>query len=148
MTATDSNYVIGIDPGARRTGVCLFNVDKLSIVGSWDVDGGAQGFIDFVPELPIKTVAAVIVEDYIPFKAAGDPRGLEIIGVVRYLRPDMILQSPQGRKAAIPDEVLKRLGWYLPGEQHRNEREAIRHIAWYLKQQKNLEFVKKAWPPK
>lgn len=145
------SLIVGIDPGAKRTGYCLINSETLKILEHEDIKGGAQGFIEWYedryPELKANTY---IVEDYIPFKAVGDPRGLEIIGMVRYLthvnRKKFVLQPASGRKVAVSDEALKRLGWYLPGEKHRNELEAIRHVAWYLKSSGHRKLIGKAWP--
>lgn len=143
--------IAGIDPGAKRTGFCLIDSTTLTIEDMEDITGGPQGFAEWLDEGKLLDADVYVVEDYIPFKATGDPRGLEIIGMLRYYARQhsvdrFVIQPPAGRKVGVPDTALEKLGWYFSGNKHRNELEAIRHVAWFLKMNNHKELISKAWP--
>lgn len=143
---------IAVDPGSVRTGVAMFAFDDktVELLSYNEVYGGLKGMLEYL-DLKVPTfVSHFVVEDYIVHRTAGDPNGLRVIGAIEmwaYLhgRKHVFLQPPSGRKKAVPDDVLKRLGWYLPGEKDRNAREAVRHGCWWLKKQKHPYILREGW---
>ena len=136
-------YIVGIDPGAKRTGVCtvFFGVDQPAMVTSHDdLDSLAAVWywLDEAEQCP----EAIIVEDYVPHRAAGNPRGLEIIGAVKAWgmlnQVEVVMQTASGRKVAVPDEALRNLCVEWSGDKDRNWIEAVRHCVWYLKKQAHV----------
>lgn len=136
--------ILGIDPG-MRTGVALLDVpnDKPpALIFHEEISGGLSGFHEWWDLRPEYDV--LVVEDYIPRR--GVPGNVEPLRIIGYLHPyGPVLQAPAGRKQAVSDDVLKRLGLHLPGEPHRNEREAVRHAVWWLKKQRHLPTLKSGW---
>ena len=147
-------YLIGIDPGAKRTGVCVVGFDAENYALLKDADD-----LEGIPEVwdwLVDTVhthgnpEAIIMEDYVPHRAAGNPRGLEVIGAVKawawlnYI--NVVMQSASGRKVAVPDEALRMLGVNWSGDKDRNWIEAVRHCVWYLKKQAHVPTLLQGWP--
>lgn len=138
-----------IDPGSVRTGVAMFAFDDetVELLSYNEVYGGLEGMLEYL-DLKVPTfVTHFVVEDYIVHRTAGDPNGLRVIGAIemwayQHGRKPVILQPPSGRKKMVPDNLLKRLGWYLEGETLRNAREAIRHGVWWLRNQKHPHVLR------
>ena len=42
------------------------------------------------------------------------------------------LQTPSQAKRFVPNPVLKKLGLWVPGDAHKHEMDAYRHLIWYL----------------
>lgn len=136
--------ILAIDPGVR-SGVALLDVpnDKTPVLLMHDeVYGGLSGFHEWWQRRPDYDV--LVVEDYIVRR--GVPGNVEPLRIIGYLHPYApVLQAPAGRKQAVSDDVLKRLGMYLPGEPNRNAREAVRHGVWWLKKHHHLPTMKAGW---
>lgn len=138
--------VLAIDPG-QRTGVALLEVlDNTApiLLAYEEIRGGVLGFEQWWTTHPDYDV--LVCEDYIPRagvpqRNSSDPQ--RIIGFLRPFTP--VLQSPSGRKKAVSDAVLKRLGLYLPGEPLRNAREAVRHAVWWVKQSRHMPTLRVGW---
>lgn len=128
-----------------RTGVALLDVpnDKAPILISHEeVYGGLSGFHEWWQNRPDYDV--LVVEDYIVRR--GVPGNVEPLRIIGYLHPyTPVLQPPAGRKQAVSDDVLKRLGLYLPGEPQRNAREAVRHAVLWLKKHRHLPTMRVGW---
>ena len=128
-----------------RTGVALLDVPSTkppALISHEEVSGGLSGFHEWWDLRPSYDV--LVVEDYIPRR--GVPGNQEPQRIIGYLHPyTPVLQPPAGRKQAVSDDVLKRLGLHLPGEPHRNEREAVRHAVWWLKKQRHLPTIRAGW---
>ena len=136
--------LLSIDPGLR-TGVALLDVpndEPPTLVFHEEVHGGLPGFHEWWDLRPDYDV--LVCEDYIPRR--GIPGNVEPLKIIGYLLPFApVLQSPAGRKKAVSDDVLKRLGLYLPGEPNRNAREAIRHGIVYLKRHRHIPTLISGW---
>jgi hypothetical protein len=137
--------VLGVDPG-ERTGVALLRVpdDSLpELIEYHEVRGGLEGFRMWWETRPVHDV--LVVEDFIlrPGVKGVNTTPLQIIGFLQSYKPEM--QPPAGRKKAVSDAVLKRLGLYLPGEPLRNAREAVRHAVWYLKKRHHIPTLRVGW---
>ena len=136
--------LLSIDPGLR-TGVALLDVlnDKPpTLVFHEEITGGLPGFHEWWDVRPDYDV--LVCEDYIPRR--GVPGNVEPLRIIGYLHPYIpVLQPPAGRKQAVSDDVLKRLGMYLPGEPNRNAREAVRHGVVYLKHHRHLPTLIAGW---
>lgn len=140
---------LGIDPG-ERTGVAVLDVPEDAtpvLIAYWEVTGGFEGFKKFWngPDLPVFN--RLVVEEYIirggvPQNHARDP-----LAIVAYLADHStpILQPPAGRRVSVSDDVLRRLGVYLPGRGLRNAREAVRHVIWRLKQERHMPTLRVGW---
>lgn len=138
--------ILGIDPG-ERTGVAYLEVlDNTApvLIGYREVPDGLDGFKRWWDEREPYDV--LVVEDYlvrggVPQNHSEAPQ--RIIGFLSSYTP--IMQPPSGRKNAVSDAVLKRLGLYLPGERLRNAREAVRHAVWFVKKSKHLPTLRVGW---
>lgn len=54
---------------------------------------------------------------------------------------------PPSTTKQISDEVLERLGWLItPKTPNRHANDAFRVAACYLREDKNMEFIERAWP--
>lgn len=138
--------ILSIDPG-KRTGVAYIKYDADSapeLLNSAEVYGGADGFRTwwhmFAPEYD-----TLLCEDFKKREGVHgvDLEPLKVIGWLSEFEP--IMQQPAGRKRGVPDEALKRLGLYLPGEPNRNAREAVRHAVWWLKNQGHRPTIRKGF---
>lgn len=140
--------LLSIDPAAEReisdTGWVLLRYDDntpATLVDGGVVHGGFEGFRTW--NLPTSDVT--VCEKYVVFNKAGDPSPMLIEGVVRYLRPDVVLQPSSGKNTAVGNDVLKRLGLYSTTGHHADEREAARHGVWYLKKARHVPTLKAGW---
>lgn len=138
--------VLGIDPG-RRTGVALLGYDENTaprILIAEEVYGGVEGFRIWWEEWS-PDYDTLVAENFIKREGVKgvDHTPLEVLGWLSQFNP--VLQSPAGRKKAVPDSALRRLGLYLPGEPNRNAREAVRHAVLWLKNQRHKPTIRKAF---
>lgn len=137
--------MLAIDPGVR-TGAALVEVTEDSapvLLGYWEIPGGLEGFQEWWALRP--EYDTLVAED---FDHREGVRGVDhtperILGWLSTWTP--ILQKPAGRKRAVPDDALKRLGLYLPGERQRNAREAVRHAIVYLKNSGHRPTIRKGF---
>ena len=133
-------YILSIDPGGKppngTTGVALFRVGaRVELVDTWAIEGGAYEFAEWLVNMRyhLQNVDTVVCEKYVPYNKAGDPSPMLIEGMVMYQWPKAIFQPASGKNTAIPDRLLKALGWYEDKSHHHDVREAIRHGLFYLK---------------
>lgn len=140
--------LLAIDPAADQpnsdTGWVLGTYGEgfpFVVSDSGIIPGGFDGFAESVyPEEEmynmLQGVNTVVCEDYIVFNKFGDPSPLKIIGLVQYLRPDVVLQPASGKNSVVPDAFLKTKGlWGTKGSgagKHRDRVEAIRHAYYWL----------------
>jgi hypothetical protein len=138
--------ILAVDPG-KRTGVAFIEYDNDTapkLLNSSEVYGGAEGFRlwwqMFAPNYD-----TLVAENFISREGVYgvDTEPLRVLGFLGQFNP--VLQTPAGRKKAVPDDALKRLGLYLPGEKNRNAREAVRHAVWWLKNQGHRPTIRKAF---
>lgn len=144
----DVVILLSIDPG-KRTGVAVVRAveDRApSLLHHEEVYGGLEGFMawwdTYHPHYDV-----LVVENYIPRagvsqKDSGDPQ--RVIGWLSQFDP--LLRPPAGRKRAVSDDAMKRLGMYLAGEPNRNAREAVRHAIGYLKNSLHEPTLRMGWP--
>lgn len=131
--------VLAVDPGGT-TGFTYWLASSPSKPG-----GGWQlPYLEFAPwALTFIRSAApasmiVISEDFTinseTHRKPGSRWSLEQIGVLRCCAAEhsqtFILQEVGDAKKFATNEVLKQLGWYLPGKQHAND--ALRHLVLYF----------------
>lgn len=154
--------VLAIDPAAEReqsdTGWALgtFSEDEpLEIIDSGVVHGGFDGFVsqlgqtqDEMTTLQIKIMHAkiIICEKFVVWEPRADSTPRLIEGIVRYLRPDTVLQPASGKNTLVPDLFLKKQGhWGTQSSgagHHRDRVEAIRHIYVYLAKNYHIPTLK------
>ena len=145
--------ILGVDPGSKRTGICLLVADSRSLrfESGQEVYGGVEGMIEHLHEFGgLYKPTVTVIEGYeVRGGRAGDPHGLEVIGAVKsWLYPkynEPVIQPAAGRKQAVSDEALKNLGLYFAGEPQRNLREAVRHAVWYAKKQNHIPTLRGGW---
>ena len=138
--------LLGIDPGVR-TGVALLDVptdQPPTLIFSDEIYGGLSGFSTWWDTRPDYDV--LVCEDFI-LRQGLHGVNLEPVRIIAFLEPYApMMQPPAGRKKAVSDETLKRLGLYLPGEKQRNAREAVRHAVVYLKRIHHVPTLRVGWP--
>jgi hypothetical protein len=138
---------LGIEPGVR-TGIAfiLADDDAVILMNTKEVYGGEEGFVAWWEDARTALTAIPMRIVYEGFSAREGKHGVDhtperVIGALKALANrdglTIIERPPSGRKKQMPDTALKRLGLYVPGEANRNVREAVRHVAAYLKAQKN-----------
>lgn len=138
---------LGCDPGSRNGLAWLF-VDEtgIALANYHDVPNGVDGFIEWWDERKHVMQDFSVTCVYEGFVTREGKFGIDhtperVIGALKALATrdgvDLVERPPAGRKRQVPDEVLKRMGLYLAGEKNRNAREAVRHVAAYLKSQKH-----------
>lgn len=140
------SIILAIDPG-ETTGYAVFEyteTDPATLFEYGEIPGGLQVFMEWWQQQSIK-FDVLVAEDFILRGGVKLPNttALRILGFLAPYAP--VLQPPAGRKKAVSDDVLKRLGMYLPGKQYRNAREAVRHGVWYLKRQQHLPTLQYGW---
>src|SRR5665647_325289 len=138
--------VLGIDPG-ERTGVALVDVSTEQapvLLMHEEVYGGLSGFSVWWEDRPDYDV--LVCEDFL-LRQGLHGVNLEPVRIIAFLEPYApVMQPPAGRKKAVSDNALKRLGLYLPGEKQRNAREAVRHVVWFLKRTHHIPTLRIGWP--
>ena len=131
--------LLAIDPSAERAVSCtgwafgeFSETQPFTLLAKGAVEGGFKGFCASELIELIKAAGIVVCEHYVVYNKDGDPTPLLTEGVVRYLRPDTVLQPSSGKNTLVPDEALKRLGLWSTTGHHHDEREAVRHALVYL----------------
>lgn len=152
--------VLAIDPGSSKaqvshTGIVLLSGTKL--LDSWAVPNGVDGFrtwmkrhhsfatghnmatggvFDLDDYQGYWQLDHIVCEQFVDRQVRGADRTPMLVeGAVRFLWPDVVLQSASGYKTAVPDDVLKALDlWKFPGKDHHDDRRAAaRHAIRFLK---------------
>ena len=146
--------ILGIDPG-KRTGIALVNytaVDVPVLMDSWDVPGGAMGFLAWVNEndwVHMRNMF-IVYERFIPREGVHGVGvdASEVTGTMLAWAQDQgyptVPQPAAGRMKAVPDKVLSKFHKFT-GKAERNEKEAFRHVIWYLKNAKHMPTITKGW---
>lgn len=144
--------LLAIDPAAETTvsdtGWALFEVPDeapAELMESGVIHGGFNGFCadtDFTTFLK-NGPEIVVCEQYKVFNRAGDPSPMLIEGVVRYLRPDVVLQPSTGKNTLVSNEEMKHYGVYSTVGHHQDLRESVRHALVYLVKSKHLPTLRK-----
>jgi hypothetical protein len=124
--------VVAVDPG-KTTGVAVWT-GGLGAVSCQFED--KHEFYQWA-ELHVTTQTTFVVENFVPRKGALTwvPDSLHIIGwiegrVWQWGYPKFVLQSPAQAKSFATDDKLRRLGWWVPGQDH--ARDALRHLVVFL----------------
>lgn len=140
-----NEILLGIDPG-KRTGICWIavNEDNISLEGYEEIQNGLKGFLVWLSNLSAENVDLIVCESFSTREGTHgvDTTPLEVIGSLSFFANTngvrLEMRPPSGRIRQVPDLIMKKLGFYLPGKKNRNCREAIRHVLCHLKAQKNL----------
>ena len=141
--------ILSIDPGSPQghTGIVLvgYTPDTRPYVArSFAVAGGFRGFCEWLDGGLYDTPDTVIVEQFVHFKAVQlETTPILIEGVVRFKWRDAILSPVSGKNTAMPDEVMRKLGFVKQSGDHHNDRwEALRHALRWLKNQKHIPTLR------
>lgn len=137
--------LLAIDPAAERSVSCtgwaigeFSEAQPFALTGSGVVEGGFNGFCAATNlHKLLRAADVVVVEHYVVYNKNGDPSPLLAEGVVRFLRPDAVLQRSSGKNTLVPDDKLKALGLWSTKGHHHDQREAIRHALVYLVQSRH-----------
>ncbi len=147
--------ILAVDPG-KRTGIALVHFDDDApavVTWTWDVDGGLEGWADWITEyreIFVDSDFFIVYESFTPREGVHGvgTDAPEVIGALRTWADDWgipaVPQPPAGRVRAVPDAIVKSLGFNKSKEQ-RNIFEAVRHSIWYLKNARHLPTIKKFW---
>lgn len=153
--------LLAIDPGSSvakisHTGVVAIEFeDDLPpvVVGDWAVPHGIDGFREWYQMAvtsPLRVADVVVCEKFVNRGIQGaDLSPLLIEGVVRFLRPDVVLQPAAGKNTGMTDEAMNRLGFTktgFSGDHHQDRWEALRHGLLYLKNRKHMPTLELAYP--
>lgn len=146
-------WVLAIDPGSTKakvshTGIVM--MDGVELYDSWAVPNGISGFKEWHTEMPWHVLPepgrdmTVVCEQFVDRQVRGADRSPMLVeGAVRFLWPNVVLQSASGYKTAVPDDVLKALNlWTFPGKDHHDDRRAAaRHAIRFLKNRHDPEVL-------
>ena len=127
-----------------------FSADEpYNLKASGVVPGGFSGFCreTKLQEL-LQTADIVVCEKWVTYNSAGDSSPQLTEGVIRFLRSDVVLQPSSGKNTLVPDEVLKRLGYWNTSGHHRDALEATRHALVYLAQARHKPTLRALRQPR
>ena len=127
------DLIIAVDPG-KTTGIAVYDATNKSLIGTEQI-GDLYDTITYIEDWMYTTI---VCESYTitpaTMKKSRQNYSLEMIGVLRYLTQKhdakFLLQTPAAAKSFSTDDKLKRLDWYVPGQDHAND--ALRHLLLYL----------------
>lgn len=87
---------------------------------------------DPLPPILLDEADLVLVEHYVPYNKAGDPTPLLAEGMVRFLRPDVVLQ-PSSALSLVSEAQAKALYPEMRVQgHHKDSLSALRHLLAYL----------------
>lgn len=151
-------YILSIDPGGKGgdTGIVVVRYSKFTAPEfflKWAIPGGIDGFRDWKGEHKRIVIDAarsdwhVICEHFVQRNIPNaDLTPVLVEGAVLDTWRQVILSNPSGKNTAVSDDVLKRLGLYIPGGHHRDCTEAMRHAVRWLKNQAHVPTLQAGWP--
>ena len=137
---------LGLDPGVRSGLALVEATDKrVDVLATWDVPGGAEGFLDWWEEhsptwreKPVVVIEAFILREGVH---GVDITPRDVIGAAKAeckrMGLEWHMESPAGRLKRMPNWALKEMGVELPGNRNRNAKEAVRHCLSFLKSRGN-----------
>ena len=137
--------ILAIDPCAERevscTGWAFGEYEPQTpfrLLGSGVIEGGFAGFSEEVQHnikglgTLLHNTNVALVEHYVPYNKSGDVTPLLAEGVVRCVRPDVVLQ-PSSALALVSEAQAKALCPEIRAQgHHRDNLSALRHILAYL----------------
>jgi len=149
--------ILSIDPGglgAGETGIAVGYIDDTTpyeLMDTYAVPDNLDGFrMWYYALVPGRTYDVVVCEKWVDRNIAGADRSAMLIeGAVRFLWPKVVLQPASGKNTAFPDLNMGNLGFYksdFRGDHHGDRWEALRHGLWWVKKQKHLPTLIKAFP--
>lgn len=142
---------ISLDPGGT-TGYAFFEYEEDSeavVLDAGQIPNGLTGFIDWFGKLPTFAFDAVICESFTLRTGVKFPdlSPVYIIGALEAYEDASDrkpVYQPPTSKPLCDDDVLKKLGIYIPGKGHAND--ALRHGIIYLRNKRHMPTLRKAWP--
>lgn len=143
--------IMCLDPGGT-TGYALFEFDENSeavVKKAGQVPDGLQGFIKWYSEHSYGEWDTVVCESFTLRTGVKFPdlSPVYIIGALEAYEDAWSkkpVYQPPTSKPLCDDDVLKRLGIYIPGRGHAND--ALRHGIIYLRNNRHMPTLRKAWP--
>ena len=139
--------ILSFDPGGT-TGWALigYNEKESRLLDYGQITGGYKGFKEFYLNSSIEP--DVIVCESFSLRPGMPSVNLEpcyVIGVLYALADRELILYPPSYKVFCDNDALKRLGFYIRGQQH--ARDAIRHAVAYLRVKENhIPTMKAGWP--
>lgn len=142
--------ILAIDPCAERevscTGWAFGEYEPQTpfrLLGSGVIEGGFEGFVEEVQHRLVGLGALLqnadeaLVEHYVPYNKSSDVTPLLAEGVVRCVRPDVVLQ-PSSALALVSEAQAKALYSEIRAQgHHRDNLSALRHLLAYLVQNRH-----------
>lgn len=155
----DSKLILGIDPG-KSTGIALgrYGDDKpYELVKAWTTHDGIDGWLEWWNGMSFAGGVAdfdtIVCEGFV-LRDNGwlaNLDGVEIIGSIKTLRPDVVIQL-RGRKSLAPDSMLKANGLWQTGKMvgHTDGRDAndaiIHSLAFLIANEKHQPTIRAMIP--
>ncbi len=150
--------IIGIDPGLKKTGVCLYDEAKDKVVELYTSGYAIASLMEHLEDIKNKRNVSVVIESFEPqpWKTNGRlPRGskamFELVDTLRYLAQEVhnrrtYLQSPSEVARELRDDDIKK---YLLAHKeverkaNKHERDALKHALYCASKLKMYGLVKK-----
>lgn len=136
---TEDKYVLAFDPGGT-TGMCLLRVTEkdvyLTVLAQ--IEDGHMGFYDNLVGVPagLGTPTTLVSEKWVEHGVKGADRTPLVIEGIQYaFWPDQMIYQTPDMKQMIPDELLKEIGVWTPGQPH--QMDALRHALIFLRNSGN-----------
>jgi hypothetical protein len=142
---------LSLDPGGT-TGYAIFEYEEDSVavvLEAGHVPGGLKGFIKWYGNQVNTRWDKVVCESFTLRTGVKFPdlSPVYIIGALEAFEEawdSEVVYQPPTSKPLCNDDVLKKLGIYLPGKGHAND--ALRHGIIYLRNKRHLPTIRRAWP--
>jgi len=146
-----STRVLCLDPGGT-TGYAIFEYSEdgeAVVKTAGQIPDGLEGFIEWYMEQVVSSWDVVVCESFTLRTGVKFPdlSPVYIIGALQAMEAawdKKPIYQPPTSKPLCNDDVLKRLGIYIPGRGHAND--ALRHGIIYLRNKRHLPTLRKAWP--
>lgn len=140
-----------LDPGGT-TGYAIFEWGEDSefvIKSAGQIPDGLAGFIKWYGEKHFGDWQFVVCESFTLRTGVKFPdlSPVYIIGALEAYEDawnQKVVYQPPTSKPLCNDDILKRLGIYIPGRGHAND--ALRHGIIYLRNNRHMPTLRKAWP--
>lgn len=140
-------HLIALDPGGT-TGVAVFSFDPdgledTTLIYLDQIPDGLKGFAEFFQGSTIREDIYVVSEKWVTREGVrgANATPIYIEGYMYSLWPEAVDWQEPKVKSTVPDEMIERLGLWVPGKRHAMD--AVAHGLAWLRQNKIKDVLEK-----